>query len=464
MFCVAVVLVGCAGGGVGAGPTDGAGGVWPRESPAGLTDAQLLEALLPAYDGRKPETGVERVFGPSEADTVFLSGVTDVEDPACVRWSGGLREAGAAVEARDGDARIAGAAYNLPGPTISLLVADPAMIKELERDALAACRSTVADLGYAQPKVSAEPLAGTARIGESDQAYRILQDGKPVSVTKEVRFGPYLLQVIMGGDKQAELSVARLDDATRRAYEHARGVLRNVPSSPASASPPMPTSSFAGQPPRHDDEVLYDSRLRTAVLPRFQNARPKRLPGEYRSMPGVGRVSLPPMDPPAQAATERAEIEGHPCSVWASGIWTAARPESGPRGVAPQYGVTALFRDDGLYVTEFLLWTSPEMIDSITSPAPPGECRSLTTRIAGRETTLTATPIKTGKVGDASWAFKVTTGTGDAPILIKWVRFGPYLAEIRIGTTGVARNDQVNTDTLDHAAKEAYAHAVRHLG
>lgn len=109
------------------------------------------------------------------------------------------------------------------------------------------------------------------------------------------------------------------------------------------------------------------------------------------------------------------------------------------------------------------------MIKKLTAPSPIADCSIASPKVkAGPSLDLFARELEnTPQFGDGSWAIRIRPSTlegpDDAPTFVKWVAHGPYLIEVRLGTSGLEKNAEVNETLLNLLAKTAYDRAKKHL-
>lgn len=154
----------------------------------------------------------------------------------------------------------------------AIMAARPPLLAAMAKDPLAGCRETrvrvsmgfetglgdsaVKRTDYRWRTTVAQPLPAAAKLGDWSTAYRTRQDDDAWTWIKEVRVGPYLLQVVLvgyvpiiGSPEQADhIGLPQLDQATAAAYEHARKVLTGPSSIPTitygdHGTVPIPTPS-----------------------------------------------------------------------------------------------------------------------------------------------------------------------------------------------------------------------------
>lgn len=376
-------------------------------------------------------------------------------DARCRRWYYDLRDAARHLAALDPSGRTSKIDYvsaEGAGVGVTLLVAAPPMLDGLSTDPLAGCRSFTVPAGPsgASVTVRAEPVPRTAGLGQAVRAYAHRVDGArllpPRAVwTKEVRFGPYLLQVRMSpasperAFRDRAATGADLDRITERAYRRARAVLTD----PSATMPPP--ANPTGPPQAVDESEAGGERLRAALLPGFRRLRPAGQVEVTRYAPALGRAGSP------WVRRYAAEAPPGVCRGLAGGLWRAAA-ESEVAKQRRQIATVALEDRKGLFATETIVWGTP--LDDLERLPRTGAC---TTFEGGYDKAADGRvePIGTRPIGSGAHAFRLTTSQGGSPTYVKWFRLGAFYVEVRAGTVGAASSAQVTPATLDELAEAA---------
>lgn len=477
VIAIAVLTTGCSG----TGDPPGAGGrstppaaPVPTASPKDLSDAQLAAGLLPEFGGQEPGVAehrfdVEKAKDSIGKEALFARARVGVTNPACQGIAAHLRGAAHSLSGKDQAARMAGTTFNTR-PIIlaeAILVAEPAMLDALQQQLSADCDSfsfthvkgeSVIG-GQQRQTATVQRLGNAARIGDWSQAYRI-KVGRAVDASwvKEVRFGPYLIEIVMlggprlGGEAKTDpVTLRQLDAAAQRAYDHATVALTSPPSAlPTASATPEPTGAVA---PTAD--------MRKALLTHYQDLDPA---------PPFGDGHVTSKDPNLDKNADRQWIQDfgylgadEQCRMWGGTLWRGVAEE---RTFNPDATValSSMRGPSDRFAAETIAWSDFHIASSITGFTPPGPCDSFRQRISGKTATIKAEPVETERLGEKSWELKITTsGVRDAPTYIKWVAFGPYMLEVRLGTVGAATNSKVTHDELNELAKAAYKKALTHL-
>lgn len=489
----AILITACAPGSSASGtkptPQGSSGPSMSAEIPPNLTDTWLAEAFLPRFWGRQANEGaaapsVERVGDKPGPQAPFF-GTPEVKGAACKRWAGGLRHAARDLARLDDEARIGGASYGgmyQGKPFImgaALMVARPPLLDALAKDPLAGCRKAQARVsmgfsfggGRAEQtnfrwvEYVAEPLPNAAPLGDWSAAYRHKGEDDAWTWVKEVRFGPYLLQVSLLGyipivsrpEQAGHINLAKLDEAAATAYDHARKVLAGPSPVPSiSYPPPQPTPAPMRTVSRAD--------LRSALLTESDGAR-----GGAPFPDGLvtGPLRHARLDPDRRwlRSFGYAGPDGNWCEPYAKTLWYAVDDEDfwfkeKKYRDSTTLALTSLRGPGRRFITETILQADDWIVRVVATK--PEWCESFTAKVGGRETKIS---VKRLWATEKSWAFAFTReGRPDAPTHVAWERVDDeHLIEIRLGTVGLAEDSGVTPGRLQAIADDAVARLKRHL-